>query len=213
MAEDWSELRIPCPWLELESFAELVPRYNIAPTDMVWTITDRSEPLQRRWGLVPHWAKDTKGRPLINARVETIDKKPAFRSSFAKKRCLVPISGFYEWQTEDGKKQPYLFQGQDRLLFLAGIRTGWKSPDGEVIRSFSVITGPARGEIAQFHNRMPKILPPSVFGAWLSEEATVGELHEILQDTAITDLQATKVSTRVNSVKNDDPQCAEPLLG
>lgn len=209
--DDWSELKIACPWVEIEGLLQQQPLYNIAPTDSLLTVSARPELKSRRWGLVPHWSKELRGRPLINARVETVDSKPAFRRSFAKHRCLVPVSGFYEWKTEDGKKQPYLFRGSNSLLFMAGITANWTSPEGESLSSFAVITGPARGEIADYHDRMPKILSSTVFETWLNEESTISDLHEVLQEHAITELVASRVSTHVNNPRNKDASCATPI--
>ena len=211
MDDDWSELKISCPWVEIESLLGRQALYNIAPTDTLVTVNADPAPKTRRWGLVPHWSKQLKGRPLINARVETVDKKPTFRSAFAKHRCLVPVSGFYEWQSENGKKQPYLFRGESKLLFMAGITASWTSPEGEKISSFAVITGPAKGEISEYHDRMPKILAPTAFQAWLSSESSVGDLYEILQEESLTELFPTKVSTRVNNVRHKDAACAEAI--
>lgn len=212
LVADWSELKVPCPWLEVEKLLQLIPRYNIAPTDPVVTITESSEPATRRWGLLPHWAKTSKGKPFINARAETVASKGIFKSSFASRRCLVPASGFYEWTPGEGeiKKQPFLFRGPDNLMLLAGVHRDWKSPEGEVIPTCAVLTGPAIGTISDYHSRMPVIVRPEFVKEWLSQDTAPERLQELMLDSEYR-LNATKVSPYVNSVKNSGPQCCAPV--
>jgi putative SOS response-associated peptidase YedK len=122
-----------------------------------------------RWGLVPSWAKDLKnGAKCINARGETVATLPSFRSAFRKRRCLVPLDGFYEWAPVAGKKTPHLVHAKDDQPFaLAGLWESWTSPDGEIVETCTVITLPARGALASIHDRMPLILPEEAQEAWL----------------------------------------------
>lgn len=213
MDGDWSEVGLEFPWVAFEEITfEGLRRYNIAPTDEVVVVTEESEPIRMRWGLVK-WAKALKSRPLINARAETVATQSAFKHSFQNRRCLIPVNGFYEWTQEMGKKQPYLFtrSGKDEggLLAMAGLHARWQPPEGDEIRSCTVITAEARGEIVYFHERMPAILPRESFREWLSPETSEERLHQLLEQR-VTDLEARKVSTRVNYVKNDDPECCAP---
>lgn len=210
LAEDWSELKIPCPWLEVENLTPLIPRYNIAPTDPVVTITESSEPQMKRWGLLPHWAKNTKGKPYINARAESVATTGLFKTSFAARRCLIPASGFYEWTEGQGeiKKQPYLFHGAEPVLMMAGIHRTWRQGEEEV-PSCAVITGPALGPISDYHDRMPIIIRTEFLQEWLSQETSPERLEQLMKD-GLYELEPVKVSTYVNSVKHQGPECSQP---
>lgn len=214
LVADWSELKVPCPWLEVEKLLQLIPRYNIAPTDPVVTITQNSHPTTRRWGLLPHWAKTPKGKPLINARAETVATKGVFKSSFVSRRCLIPASGFYEWTPGEGdiKRQPHLFQGPDKVLLLAGVHRDWRPPEGEVVPTCAVLTGPAVGTISEYHDRMPIIMRPEFLDEWLEPGTDPERLQELMFNSEYR-LSATKVSPYVNNVKHSGPQCCEPVLG
>jgi putative SOS response-associated peptidase YedK len=194
-----------------------VPRYNIAPTQTVLGIrfdenaTPR-EPVLLKWGLIPSWAKDTKiGNSLINARADTVATKPSFRSAFRRRRCLLPASGFYEWQKRDDGKQPYqigLKSGQP--FAMAGLWEHWEGPDGPV-ESSSIITTDANELMEPLHNRMPVILRPDDYDAWLDPASDPKTLQELLQPYPDDDLTAFPVSRAVNNPRNDRPECVEQL--
>ena len=136
-----------------------------------------------RWGLIPYWAKDIKiGFSTINARAEEVNTKPAFREAFQRRRCLVPLDNFYEWKKTETGKQPYAIALADRrLMAMAGLWETWCSPQGERIRSFTIVTTIPNALCAEFHNRMAVVLKPEVWPAWLGEEpATVPQLKSVL---------------------------------
>jgi len=192
------------------------PNYNVTPTsDVKVVIADESG--RRRldsmsWGLVPNWAESPAiGSRLINARSETVATKPSFRSAFRRRRCLIPVDGFYEWVVvpERRKKQPVLISSVDgRPLAFAGIWEQWvreteAGVDG--LRSCSIITGPPNELIAPLHDRMPMILTEEQWSPWLDPAATDSDaLQSILRPLPSADLQWWPVSLRVNDVRNDD---------
>jgi putative SOS response-associated peptidase YedK len=166
-----------------------------------------------QWGLVPFWAKDARdSAKLANARAEGIATKPAFREALRKRRCVVPASGFYEWQTIGRLKQPWFFQLQDESPFVfAGLWERWRSADGVELQTCSLITTTPNDVIRPLHDRMPVILRATAIDRWLdpanTEPAQVESLLAPLPDGA---LKATSVSARVNSVRNEGPECIEP---
>jgi putative SOS response-associated peptidase YedK len=193
----------------------LGPRYNIAPTQDVPVVRltregDRRELKMMRWGLVPYWADDLKiGNRLINARAETIARAPAFREAYQRRRCLVPADGFYEWRKEGKQKQPLLIRRKDRAPFaFAGLWERWQQPDGQVLRSCTIVTCPPNALVAEIHNRMPVILGPDAWERWLDPAA--GDGRELLGPCPADWLDAVAVSPRVNSPANDDPECLAP---
>ena len=194
----------------------LGPRYNIAPTQDVPIVRrtregDGRELLMARWGLVPYWADDVKiGNRLINARAETIERTPAFREAYQRRRCLVPADGFFEWRKEGKTRQPLLIRRKDQEPFaFAGLWERWRQPDGQILRSCSVVTCPANELVAPVHDRMPVILDPGDFERWLDPEAADG--RTLLLPCPPDWLEAYEVSPRVNSPANDDLECIAPL--
>jgi putative SOS response-associated peptidase YedK len=162
---------------------EYTPNQNVSPGENIGVITD---PVNRsleffRWGLVPGWAKDVSiGNKLINARAETLIEKPSFRSAFAKRRCLIPAGGFYEWRQEGSRKQPYLFQLADQNAFtFAGLWEHWQDNSGNELYSCTIITTQPNAMIADYHDRMPVILDASTCWQWL-ENRPVAELQPLL---------------------------------
>jgi putative SOS response-associated peptidase YedK len=201
-----------------ESRPEYQPslRFNVAPTQMVMTISVENGnrvAMPRRWGLVPFWADDPKiGDSLINARSETVADKPAFRSSFKKHRCLVVADGFYEWKKLDGKtKQPYFIRlKDDRPFAFAGLAAHWDKQG--TIDSATIITTDANPLMAPIHDRMPVILPKESIQLWLDPEFHgKDQLLSLLKPCPEEEMVATPVSALVNSPKNDDPCCVNPL--
>ncbi len=210
---------------ELERLAELyavlerpnlAPRYNIAPTDPVAAVRsggDGSRHLAMlRWGLVLPWSDGSgKGKPLINARAETVATKGAFRESFAARRCLVIADGFYEWQKrEDGSKQAYFMtRGDDEVFAFAGLWTRWTPRgEGQPLDSCCIVTTDASEALAPIHHRMPVILSRADEGVWLDPVAGPDDLAALLGPAE--DITARPVSPHVNKVANDDPACVAP---
>lgn len=196
-------------------------RFNIAPTDPAAVVVQREDHraiTDYRWGLIPHWSETAKtGNRMFNARAETIDRNPAFRYAFGKRRCLVPVDRFYEWQRSDGVRTPYAVAGADgRPIALAGLWAGWKDPDtGEVVRSFTIVTTSPNDLMRPIHDRMPVVIPESAWDRWLDPTLTaprdLAELHGLLVPADDDALDAYRVSPRVNSVRNDGPDLIVPL--
>ncbi|MCS7040325.1 MAG: SOS response-associated peptidase, partial [Anaerolineae bacterium] len=169
---------------DLEQAPNLEPRYNIAPTQPVAVVRLDREGRRReftlmRWGLIPSWAKDIHiGNRLINARAETLTEKPAFRTAFRRRRCLIPANGFYEWQKPTaGRKQPYFIGLPDRRPFaFAGLWEHWEGADGSVLDSCAIITTAANERVRVLHDRMPVILERTDFGDWLDPTTTPDRL-------------------------------------
>lgn len=200
---------------DIENTLDLEPQYNIAPTQMVVAVLHPSESDERmlqhlRWGLIPGWAKDGSiGSKLINARAETIAEKPSFRLAFKRRRCLVVADGFYEWQRQDSKKQPFYFHLQDKKPFgFAGLWEQWQSKDGETIASCTIITTEANELMQPIHDRMPVILKQEDYDLWLDPEVqTPGKLQPLLQPYPTEAMAVYPVSTIVNSPRNNTPEC------
>jgi putative SOS response-associated peptidase YedK len=203
-----------------DEFADLGPRYNIAPTQLVAIVkfsreTRRRECALAKWGLIPSWAKDTSiGPKLINARAESAGTKPAFRSAFKYRRCLVIADGFYEWKKLDSKrKQPYLFQLTSGKPFaFAGLWERWSSPDGQVTESCAVLTTDSNELLRSVHDRMPVILKPDDHAVWLDPEVRSSEsLQSMLQPYPSDEMTGRPVSSRVNKADHEGPDCIEPV--
>lgn len=195
------------------------PRYNIAPTDRVVTIRQHpKKPVRRaellQWGLVPSWSKDAKsGFKMINARAETVATAPAFREPFQSQRCLVIADGFYEWKRTGTEKQPYCFVRQDKSpIAFAGLWNRWYASGVAPLETCTIITTTPNAISAEVHDRMPVILAPEHFELWLDPGFShAGELRRMLVPCADDVLLKYPVSTRVNSVRNDDESCAMPV--
>jgi putative SOS response-associated peptidase YedK len=200
---------------------EWSPRYNIAPTQTVAAVRSNEQATGRelvllKWGLIPSWAKDAKiGNSLINARADTVATKPSFRSAFKRKRCLIPVDGFYEWKAIPGQKtkQPYLIGVRDVPIFaFAGMWEHWTDPDGKRLDSCTIITTDANELMQQVHNRMPVILDPADYGRWLDpDQQDAQALTSLLKQFPAERMQLTPVSTLVNSPRNESPKCVEPM--
>lgn len=191
------------------------PRYNIAPTQEVAVIRQLEGKrllAPMRWGLIPAWAKAAKGGPsLINARADTVAEKPAFRSAFKLRRCLVPADGFFEWRTEGKKKVPVYFKMRDgRPFAFAGLWEHWHGAEGD-INSFTLITTEPNSVVAPVHDRMPVILPPDQYDRWLDPELRdPAALQPLLRPYPGEAMMGYPVSTRVNKPIDDDPSLLEP---
>jgi putative SOS response-associated peptidase YedK len=193
------------------------PRYNIAPTQAVAVVRQAPDQPGRvldfmRWGLIPPWAEDARiGNRLINARSETVAEKPAFRSAFRRKRCLIPADSFFEWKKENGK-QPYCIRLKDGAPFaFAGLWESWKNPEGQIVESCTLLTTTANEVVRPIHERMPVILEPAVYDTWLDPAVQKPEeLKPLLGPFAAKDMMAFPVGRWVNDPKHDDPKCLEP---
>lgn len=198
---------------------DLSPRYNIAPTQAVPVVTDKSPKklVMLRWGLVPFWAKDIKiGARMLNARAESLSTKPAFRDSFQKRRCLVVADGFYEWKKDGEGKKPkktpmFARPAAGGVLTFAGLWASWKSKDDPEQRviSCTIVTTDAAGEMANIHHRMPVVLPAEARAAWLDLDAETSDLTALLAPSD-PELEVFAVRPLVNSVKNDGPELIVP---
>lgn len=197
----------------------LQPRYNIAPTQAAPVVrtTDGARHLDLlRWGLVPSWSQDMSvASRLINARGETVAEKPSFRDAFASRRCLVPADGFYEWRREGEVKQPFRigFRGGAPFAF-AGLWERWTAPAdaenaGETVETFAIVTTEANARLRPIHARMPVIVASADYEAWLTGDA--GAAKAVVRPCPADDMAFYRVTTRVNSVRNDDAECVAPL--
>lgn len=203
---------------DLEPLTDLEPRYNIAPTQRLPIVRGDRDGERRwstaRWGLIPAWAKDDKiGNRLINARSETAADKPSFRSAFKHRRCLVPADGFFEWVKVPGGKQPHHIRFADRRPFaFAGLWEVWRPEEGDPVESYTILTTSPNRLVGGLHDRMPVILPPARFADWLAHGPLTPDAAEALLVPHPADgMEAVPVTTRVNSPRNDDPECLAPI--
>lgn len=193
------------------------PRYNIAPTQQVAVIRQAPGGTRRldylRWGLIPPWAKEISvGSHMINARCETVHEKPAFRHAFRSRRCLVPASGFYEWRTEGGRKQPlYIHMKDGGPMIFAGLWESWLSPEAEIVESCTILTTSSNSIVQPLHDRMPVILGRGDCNIWLSPAATRDQLTKLFQPFPPALLAMYPVGSGVNGPRNDSPELIEPL--
>ncbi|QLZ68957.1 Putative SOS response-associated peptidase YedK [Legionella sp. PC1000] len=202
----------------LSNSIEIAPRFNIAPgAELVCLVETEIHEIQSvllRWGLIPSWITDRKKiGSLINARAETLFEKPAFRQAMKSKRCLMPMSGFYEWHQENGVKQPYFFQKKNRdLLAVAALWDTWQYA-GEVIHSCCLITTDANPLMEPVHHRMPVILDEEAQAIWLNNsQCDKAQLISLMKPYPHDDLEGYKVSTLVNKADFDHPLAMEPLF-
>lgn len=203
---------------EVGGAMNLPARYNIAPGQEIPIVRagkEGRELVAVEWGLVPSWMKQKPtSRTMINARAETIAEKPAFRSAFARRRCLVPANGFYEWQKRKGGKIPMLIHLEERALFaFAGLWEAWWGEGGdELLETAAIVTRAAYPNIAEIHDRMPVMLAEGDVPLWLGEEEVPpSEVMARLEQRAPEELRFHAVSRRVNSVANDDPGLIEEV--
>lgn len=203
----------------LDMVPDLQPRYNIAPTTDIAAVVPNPDTTGRlirmfRWGLVPPWSPGPEiGVKMINARSETVLEKPSFREAFTRRRCLIPVDGFYEWQKRDKLRQPYLFRKKDQSVFaLAGLWEQWEYPGGRQLDTCSILTTSANGTMRPIHHRMPVILPEKDWKIWLDlTPENADTLTKLLKPCANDILLAHPVSPRVNKPAFDSPACLEPV--
>ena len=191
---------------KLEKMPELVPRYNIAPTQpspIVVAKEKSRELLSARWGLVPAWSRDLSvGAGMINAPAETLEAKPAYRVPFQSQRCLVLANGFYAWQTRGARKQPYKIAVRNgALIGFAGLWERWTPETGDAVETFTIITTEASRLVREVHDRMPVIIAPADHQRWLTASADAVKRLLVPYTTGLT---IVPVGDRVNSIKNDD---------
>ncbi|MCX4706268.1 SOS response-associated peptidase [Streptomyces sp. NBC_01373] len=234
--EDLVQLFRVTDWRAEEALA---PNWNVAPTDNVWAVLERvprekdeAEAAERelrplRWGLVPSWAKDLKiGARMINARVETVHEKPAFRRAFARHRCLLPADGFYEWEqakdpaTGKARKQPYFIHPEDeQVMALAGLYEYWRNPEiqrdddpAAWLVTCTILTTEATDAAGRVHPRMPLALHPDHYDAWLDpHHQDPDDLRALLTQPADGHLDARPVSPSVNNVRNNGPHLLDEI--
>lgn len=202
---------------------DMPPSYNVAPSQEIAVIVhheDARHIKKRHWGLVPFWARDTSvGTRMINARMETLSSKPAFKAALRHRRCLIPANGFYEWQGGAGRKQPYyLCLPSGEPFAFAGLYEVWEDKEAPAgagpYKSCTIITTGASDSVKDIHHRMPLILEPEAYDAWLDpENKEPGRLEELLRTRCLKELKNHPVSTRVNRVENNSRECLEPLSG
>lgn len=197
------------------------PHWNAAPSQDLPVIRYNPATQQRsldvlRWGLVPIWAKDLAiGNQAMNARSESLESKPMFRDAYEKRRCLVPAEAFYEWQGEKNNKQPYAIAMKDREVFaFAGLWERWRHPEnGEITRSFTIVTGLANELTAPIHDRMPIILPENTWAAWLDEEKVSPQiLKQMLTPYSAREMYVWPVSKAVGNVRNNEHNLLDEVM-
>jgi putative SOS response-associated peptidase YedK len=212
-------------WQQVHAFSQgldlilpeeaIEPSYNVAPTQQSWVLiaadAEAATAAKMRWGLLPSWARDTKlGASMINARVETVATKPAFRSAWKTRRCLVPASGYYEWRIEEGVKQPYwIHDARGPVLMFAGLWENWKAPAGEWLQTFTIITQAAAGAMLELHDRTPLMLKPPVLGKWL--HGSVADAEAIAASAQPPALAWHAVSRAVGNPRSNGPMLVEPI--
>ena len=205
--------------LEVELFEaeqKNMPSFNIAPTQLAAILVDGGQRRLKmmRWGLVPSWAKDeTIGSRMINARSETLAEKPSFRNLIDKRRCLVVVNGYYEWQKTGGGKQPhYIHSADNGLLLFAGLWDVRRPPGREPLHSFTIITTNAAPSLTDLHHRMPVVLDRGHASVWSDiDQCSKADAVTLLKPND-RGLAVHPVSTFVNSVRNNSPQCIEKIF-
>jgi putative SOS response-associated peptidase YedK len=196
----------------------LEPQFNIAPTEESAIVVSTTEGSRRlrvaRFGLVPHWAKDAReGTRYLNARAETIAESRIYRGALQRYRCLVVADGFYEWRREGKLRIPYWFHLASAPVFaFAGLWSTWRDSEGHRIVSFTIVTRPAEGIVSELHDRMPVILAPDAYAAWLDRDLQdASAVVALLERHRGAELIAHEVSRRVNNVNSDGPDLIEPV--
>jgi putative SOS response-associated peptidase YedK len=192
-------------------------RYNIAPTQMIEAVVEQKAErilTQLKWGLIPSWAKDDSlAGKMINARAETIAEKPSFKNAFKSRRCIIPASGFYEWQKTSAGKQPFYFYLKDESPFgLAGLYENWLDKQtGELVETCTIITTEANEVLEPVHERMPVILKAKDYDFWLDEKVKdIDRLQSLLVPYPAEEMESHKVGKGVNIPDNNSPELIKP---
>jgi putative SOS response-associated peptidase YedK len=196
----------------LQRLPDYQPDYNIPPGQKILCVVKLDDGSNKAvnlfWGLIPSWSKDRKiSSRLINARAETLTEKPSFRTAYQHRRCLIPATGFFEWQTAETGKRPYHIHQPDNALFaFAGLWEHWEHQQ-ETVYSCSIITTAANNKIAPIHDRMPVIITPDLYNRWLDKKNTAVEMAEFLVADANSIMRLTPIGTRVNNPLHNDEKC------
>ena len=211
----------------------ITPRLNLAPTQDAVVAVQASGDVRleaMRWGLIPPWARDKSiGAKLANARAETIDEKPSFRQPFRRRRCLLPVDGYYEWESRPSGKQPVYYSMRDGDLFcLAGLWEIWTTPEqtdepelpglglgqveAETLHTFTVVTTAPNRLVKRVHDRMPVIVHPADYGNWLSPESKAADLKRLLRPFDDEPMQEHYVTPLMNNPRFEAPACIEPII-
>jgi len=193
------------------------PRYNIAPTQPIAVIRQNEQNAREyalvRWGFIPSWAKKVEGRPLINARGETIAEKPSFRSAFKRRRCIIPCDGFYEWKTINRIKRPFCIHPKDKSIF--GFAAIWETatdPDGGEIDTAAIVTIDVGDDLQHLHHREPVIIAKGDIDLWLgADERDLDLMSPMIRPASMGFWHTYEVATSVNSVRNDGPDLIHPV--
>jgi putative SOS response-associated peptidase YedK len=196
----------------------LEPRYNITPSQDIAVLrfipdTQDRELVLLRWGLIPFWAKDKKiGYKMINARAESVSEKPAFRAAFKHRHCLIPASGFFEWDHKTQTNQPYFIKRKDsNILAFAGLWEHWKGEDGETVESCTIITTAANRIVGKIHDRMPAIVDSDKYEQWIDPQVDKDARMSLIKPFPDNKILAYPVGKAVNNPKNDTPECLEEI--
>ncbi len=209
--------------VRLDKVQDSAPCYNVAPTNQVLAVCrssseNEAQLVEFRWGFIPHWAKDMSiGNRLINARSETAGSKPAFRSAYKFRRCLIAADGWYEWKRINGRKQPYNIRRADRAPFyFAGLWASWEGVESRDkvihVESCTILTADACDSLNIIHPRMPVVLAPGLYEQWIDSSITdTQSLQRIIENRPMDVFEAYEVSTYVNKPTNDLPKCIEPI--
>jgi putative SOS response-associated peptidase YedK len=197
---------------------DLGARYNVAPTDEAFVVVQREERraiTAYRWGLIPHWATEAKvGSRMFNARAETLRSSPAFSRAFERRRCVVPVDGFYEWKREGSVRQPYrVVRADGKPLTLAGLWAGWRDPAADTVRrTFTIVTTTPNRAMEDLHDRMPVVLPDGAWERWIDPSfGDRGELRAMLEPSDAVELEIYAVPLLVNNVRLDGPALIERI--
>lgn len=204
--------------IEENHFEDWVPRFNVAPTQVIAIVLGKGGKrllVPMRWGLIPSWAKDPSiGNRMINARSETIEEKPSFRTAFRSRRCLVPADSFYEWKrdpNDEKQKAPMRLYAHGKAFAFAGLWDRWKAPGGETIYSATILTTSPNATVRDIHDRMPVILDPKDYSTWIDPASPIETVRALLRPAPDHLLESYEVSKNVNSPKNESADLIEPL--
>ena len=206
--------------LGIDAAAAFLTRYNIGPGSAIPALRNKPgkagrEAVTLRWGLAPSWAKSDEGTKLANARAETLGVKPSFRDAVRTRRCVIPASGFYEWEHRGRAKQPWLFRRRDEQPFgFAGLWESWRDLAGSTLETCTIITTEPNELMRPLHHRMPVMLSPGQFEPWLDPRVTeLAALAPLLDSPRAETISAIAVSTYVSSIRNEGPACLTPATG